>query len=212
MCSLFVCVLCYTIRVSLSQIFNSLFVFVVVQSWKIASQSEPPVSQKSFPATNREALKNGCLTSKSQREYGQKFPVMKQNPKQQNKKPTNNNNMHEQKSSKKVGEVITSIYQESTQPHQPPQVFGIQSKKNKASITELLRCTSTELGDETDYPDLSNKQRKGRLPPAKATKSSLIVAKCREPPSKEEMAKLKSVEEFKMKKFLNVAPRVKCYM
>ena len=182
----------------------------VVQSWKIASQSEPPVSQKSFPATNREALKNGCLTSKSQREYGQKFPVMKQNPKQQNKKPTNNNNMHEQKTSK--SEVITSIYQESTQPHQPPQVFGIQSKKNKASITELLRCTSTELGDETDYPDLSNKQRKGRLPPAKATKSSLIVAKCREPPSKEDMAKLKSVEEFKMKKFLNVAPRVKCYM
>ena len=192
--------------------FNSLFVFVVVQSWKIASQSEPPVSQKSFPATNREALKNGCLTSKSQREYGQKFPVMKQNPKQQNKKPTTINNVHEQKSSKKVGEVITSIYQESTQPHQPPQVFGIQSKKNKASITELLRCTTTELGDETDYPDLSNKQRKGRLPPAKATKSSLIVAKCREPPSKEEMAKLKSVEEFKMKKFLNVAPRVKCYM
>lgn len=182
----------------------------VVQSWKIASQSEPPVSQKSFPATNREALKNGCLTSKSQREYGQKFPVMKQNPKQQNKKPTTNNNIHEQKTSK--SEVITSIYQESTQPHQPPQVFGIQSKKNKASITELLRCTTTELGDETDYPDLSNKQRKGRLPPAKATKSSLIVAKCREPPSKEEMAKLKSVEEFKMKKFLNVAPRVKCYM
>ena len=101
---------------------------------------------------------------------------MKQNPKQQNKKPTTNNNIHEQKTSK--SEVITSIYQESTQPHQPPQVFGIQSKKNKASITELLRCTTTELGDETDYPDLSNKQRKGRLPPAKATKSSLIVAKC----------------------------------
>ena len=110
------------------------------------------------------------------------------------------------------GEVITSIYQESTQPHQPPQVFGIQSKKNKASITELLRCTTTELGDETDYPDLSGKQRKGRLPPAKATKSSLIVAKCRQPLSEKELAQKKSIEEFKMKKFKNVQPRIKCYM
>ena len=77
-------------------------------------------------------------------------------------------------------------------------------------MTELLRCIPAELDDETDYPDLSGKKRKGRLPPAKATKSSLIVAKCREPPSKEETEKQKSVETFKIKRFQNVRPRVKC--
>ncbi|KAL7527159.1 hypothetical protein ACHAXR_001830 [Thalassiosira sp. AJA248-18] len=181
----------------------------VVQSWAQSKSSEPPCSMQSFPATNRQALKNGCLTSKAQREYGKQFPVMKQNPKQSNKKSQNSEEDLQKNS--KIGEVITSIYQENTQPHQPPQAFGIKSKKNKVSMTELLRIP-TELDDETDYPDLSNKKRKGRLPPAKATKSSLIVAKCRELPSEDEMARRKSVKEFKMTKFKNVQPRVKCYM
>ena len=184
----------------------------VVQSWAQSKSSQPPQDQKSFPATNREALKNGCITAASQRDYGKQFPVMKQNPKQANSQKKKLEEGLQEKANLGGGEVITSIYQESTQPRQPPQVFGIQSKKNKASITELLRCTTTELGDETDYPDLSGKQRKGRLPPAKATKSSLIVAKCRQPLSEKELAQKKSIEEFKMKKFKNVQPRIKCYM
>lgn len=176
----------------------------VVQSWAQSKSSEPPCSQKSFPATNRQALKNGCLTSKAQREYGKQFPVMKQNPKQSNK----SNKKEDLGQKVKIGEVITSIYQESTQ-NQPPQSFGIQTKKNKVSMTELLRCIPSELDEEeSDYPDLSGKKRKGRLPPAKATKSSLIVAACREPLSAEEAARRKSVQEFKMKKFQNVQPRV----
>lgn len=137
---------------------------------------------------------------------------MKQNPKQSANKWSQKDSKEDPARKAKIGEVIiTSIYQESTV-HQPPQAFGVQSKKNKISMTELLRLPKG-LGDaETDYPDLSGKKRMGRLPPAKATKSSLIVAKCREPPSEEEMARQKSVEEFKMKKFRNVQPRVKCYM
>mmetsp|Transcript_18395 Transcript_18395/g.38489 ORF Transcript_18395/g.38489 Transcript_18395/m.38489 type:complete len:252 (+) Transcript_18395:276-1031(+) len=208
----------------------------VVQSWAQSKSSEPPCSMQSFPATNRQALKNGCLSAKAQREYAQQFPVMKQNPKQltaslrksnhqKNSTGSSNNNTNnnvaratefpELFARTKNGEaapVITSIYQESNGPDQPPQAFGIQSKKNKVSMTELLRCVPTELDDEMDYPNLSGKKRKGRLPPAKATKSSLIVAQCREPPSAEDMAKRKSVEEFKMSKFKNVRPRVKCYM
>jgi len=181
----------------------------VVQSWAQSKSSEPPCSMQSFPATNRQALKNGCLTSKAQRDYGKQFPVMKQNPKQSIHSQNSKEDIQEKA---KIGEVITSIYQESTQPQQPPQTFGIQNKKNKVSMTELLRCIPSELDDEMDYPDLGGKKRNGRLPPAKATKSSLIVAKCREPLSEEEMAKRKSVDEFKMKKFRNVQPRVKCYM
>ncbi len=80
-------------------------------------------------------------------------------------------------------------------------------------MTELLRGTSqNQLAEETDYPDLSGKKRKGRLPPAKATRSSLIVAKRREPPSEEEMLKKKSVAEFKMKKFKKAKSKVTSYM
>ena len=188
---------------------------IVVQSWAVSKSSEPPCSMQSFPATNRQALKNGCISSKAQREYGKQYPVMKQNPKQNKSNPLVSA-LHAdlvpplQKGTKIVNEVITSIYQASTQPHQPPQAFGIQSKKNKVPMTELLRCVPHELDDETDYPNLSGKKRKGRLPPAKATKSSLIVAKCREPLSEMEMARKKSVEDFKMAKFKNVQPRVKC--
>ena len=39
---------------------------------------------RSFPATNREALRNGCLTAQSQREFAKNNPVMKQNPKSRN--------------------------------------------------------------------------------------------------------------------------------
>lgn len=180
----------------------------VVKSWARSKSSDPPCSRQSFPATNRQALKNGCLTSKSQREYGKLFPVMKQNPKQSNKKSKISED--DLQKNAKIGEVITSIYQESTQPHQPPQTYGVLSKKNKVSMTELLRCIPSELDAETDYPDLSGKKINGRLPPAKATKSSLIVALCRDKTSKEEIARRKSVEEFKMSKFKNVPPRVKC--
>lgn len=98
----------------------------VVSSWAQSKSSEPPCSMQSFVATNRQALKNGCLTSKAQREYGKQFPVMKQNPKRSclglEDNPSKNS---------KIGEVITSIYQESSQPHQTPHSFGQKSKKNK---------------------------------------------------------------------------------
>ena len=70
----------------------------------------------------------------------------------------------------------------------------------------------SELEGETDYPDLSGKKRKGRLPPAKSTKSSQMLVLCRETPSGEEVAAQKSVDEFKMKKFLNVPSKVSCYI
>ena len=188
----------------------------VVQSWAQCEPSQPPCSMQSFPATNRQALKNGCLTSKAQREYGKKFPVMKQNPKKSSRCHSQNaasDNACDQPKETSNGELIPATYQQQKQTQQPPQqIFGIQTKKNKVSMTELLRCIASELEEETDYPDLSGKKRKGRLPPAKSTKSSRLVRRCREPPPVAEVAAHKSVEGFKMKKFLNVPSKVKCYM
>ena len=95
----------------------------------------------------------------------------------------------------------------SSDQQQPQVIFGIQSRENEVGMTELLRCIPSELEEERDYPDLP-----ARASLARATKSSLSVAACREPPSEEEMAKKKSVEEFKLTKFKNVESKVKRYM
>lgn len=132
---------------------------------------------------------------------------MKQNPKHSN---SNQSKKNVEVKSSNSNDVITSIYQRNLN-QQPHHVFGIQSKKNDASMDELLRCIPSELKEETDYPDLSGKKRKGRIPPAKATKASRSIAECR-PKSDRDVARIKAVEAFKMKKFLNVQSKVKCYM
>jgi hypothetical protein len=144
------------------------------------------------------ALKNGCLTSKSQREYCKQFQVMK----------------HSLESSQHNANKNDNTARDGSASYQQPQViFGIQSRENEVGMMELLRCIPSELEEERDYPDLSRKQRrKGRVPTARATKSSLSFAACREPPSDEEMAKKKSVEEFKLTKFKKVESKVKRYM
>ena len=178
----------------------------VVQSWAQSKSSEPS-SMQSFPATTRMALKNGCLTSKSQREYCKMFPVMKHSLESSQHSNANKNGELLENTTSRDGSSASSDQQ------QPQLIFGIQSRENEVGMTELLRCLPSELEEERDYPDLSGKQRrKGRVPPARATKSSMSVAACREPPSEEEMAKKKSVEEFKLTKFKKVKSKVKRYM
>ena len=47
----------------------------VVQSWAQTEPSKHKMSVKSFPATNRKALQNGCLSAKEQREFGRTNPM-----------------------------------------------------------------------------------------------------------------------------------------
>jgi hypothetical protein len=47
---------------------------VVVSNWAVGQKSKSQTTMKSFPATNREALKTGILTAKGQREYAKKNP------------------------------------------------------------------------------------------------------------------------------------------
>lgn len=187
----------------------SFVVCSVIESWAVAEPSPLPISMQSFPKTNRQALKHGCITSKAQREYGKQHPVMKQSPKHSNRALQSK---EETKGKSNWNDAITSTPQRNLN-QQAHHVYGIQTKRNDASMDELLRCISSELEEETDYPDLSGKKRKGRIPPAKATKASRSVEECRcRPKSKQEITKIKAVEEFKMKKFLNVESKVKCYM
>lgn len=179
------------------------FHILVLESWAVSEPSPLPISKMQFPATNRQALKHGCITSKAQRDYGKQNPVMKRSPKHSNRSCYHPNQETKRSSSCNDVNNVTN---------QKPPIFGIQTKKNDASMGELLRCIPSALEEETDYPDLSGKKRKGRLPPAKATKASRIVAECRQPKSDEDMAKIKALEGFKMRKFLNIQSKVKCYI
>ncbi len=172
----------------------------VVQSWVQTSDSaklRASMVRKSFPATNRKALQHGCLDAKSQRQFAMDQPVLTKPP----------------------------SYRKNTGPEQEnddqEHVFGIKSVPNHASIKELLHCTfkgsnnpAGENGrgfEEADYPDLTNRQTKGRLPPAKMTKSFMCSIKNKK--EREESGPCAGTKSaFKMKKFLKVESKVKAML
>eukprot|EP00586_Coscinodiscus_wailesii_P015493 CAMPEP_0172490302 /NCGR_PEP_ID=MMETSP1066-20121228/20666_1 /TAXON_ID=671091 /ORGANISM="Coscinodiscus wailesii, Strain CCMP2513" /LENGTH=204 /DNA_ID=CAMNT_0013258699 /DNA_START=207 /DNA_END=821 /DNA_ORIENTATION=+ len=164
----------------------------VIQSWATSIPSQPQTTMQSFPATNREALKNGCLTAKEQRKFAMDYPVMKQNP-----KSTHHQDHHQ--------------HHQQQQPqhhhHLLQHTFGIKSVANDVPMTQLLRRTRND--EEVDYPDQSHMKKKGRLPPAKSTKASRLRQELIEPVSEVEAAVAKAKAEFKMSKFLKVESKVK---
>lgn len=173
----------------------------ILQNWLEADASKPQESMLSFPLTNRKAVQNGYLSAKSQREFAKKNPVMKAHPnpkfcakKQQDKgsNPINNN----------CGNAAcgSSSSMESSQ----DDVAGIKTVKNDVPIKDLLSSASEDF-KEADYPDLSNLQKKGRLPPAKSTKASRLLEASLNAP-------VKGKPEFKMSKFLKVESKVKKMM
>ena len=180
-----------SITLSITLSLHTQYIQVLVQSWTESERIHPKNKIKSFPLTNKEALQNGCLTAKAQREYSKHNAVMKQNPKSLIYK-RNTTTLTEQMKKNQI-------------------VYGIKSFANDATMTELLRCTggNTQNDQEMDYPDRSRMQKKGRLPPAKSTKSSRLLQEFTKPMSKECVAYIKAKEEFKMKKFMNVKSKVK---
>lgn len=157
----------------------------VVSSWEEANSNFQKSQIKHFPSTNTKALQHGCLTSKTQREYGLKKPVMKNLSKPPSKDSSNQNSV---------------LYNQDT-------VFGIKNPENDVPIKALLKCPDFE---EKDYPDLSNRLRKGRLPPSKKTKASKLFEQSIKQ-GKRDLSKHPK-EAFKMKKFLKVDSKVKKMM
>jgi len=185
----------------------------VVQSWAQATPSKSQhESMWSFPATNKEALKNGCLTAKAQREYAKNNPIMMQNTVKRNRSaiPSSfNSSSSENECPSKIGDGRDG-----------GRIFGIRSVANDVPMTELLRHnvngskhpTTHKEEEEMDYPDRSHMKKKGRLPPAKSTKSSRLLLEYVTPLSKEEMTELKAKEEFKMQQFAKVESKVRTMM
>jgi len=154
-----------------------------LQSWASKSIQTKHSQVTCFPATNRAALQNGCLTSKSQREFAATRPVMK--------------SLSKTPSSKKV----ESAFDEN-------HVFGIKNLENDVHIKELLKSQDFV---EHDYPDLSQRQRKGRLPPSRLTKASRLLNDSIKKGSSKEQGE-HGKKPFKMKRFLKVESKVKAIL
>ena len=122
---------------------------VVMSRWIASTPSQPKESQRSFIKTNKCALKDGCLTAKSQRAYAQDHQDIRFT--QPSGKPT-----------------ATS--------HAPPfkGPYGAVTKGQTESIRRLIEAGYTEWqSDGVDYPDLSALEQKRRLKAPKATKASV---------------------------------------
>ena len=133
-------------------------------------------------ATNLEALRNGCFTAGTQREFAKNNPVFKTNPK-----------------SSVVDRSDIMAADDLAQ-----YTFGIRSEPNEVPIRELLRCSDPSVG-EIDYPDRSHRNLKGRLPDAKPTKSSKLFEKH----IKHHYGDKQKPSLFKLARFVKVESKVK---
>ena len=158
---------------------------IVLEKWAQFQPSKPHESMRSFPKTNQEALKNGCFTARAQREFAKHHLLFKSNPK--SAKPTSRQQEDEEKTEK---------WEQCT--------FGIRSEPNDMPIEQLLRGSQSDC-EESDYPDLSHRVAKGRLPHAKSTKSSRLL----ENHIKKEHGEESDAEElFKMARFQKVESKI----
>lgn len=169
----------------------------VIQSW-VEESPVPPMKKQSeikvFPATNRLALRHGCITSKAQREFAMNKPIMKV----LSKPPKCNIISNKRKS---------CLDQSVLDNDRHDRVFGIKNVENDVSIKDLLKSDHVE---EKDYPNLSQRQKKGRLPPSRFTKASKLLEESIK--ARSQNKEIHQNDMFKMKKFLKVQSKVKAML
>jgi hypothetical protein len=85
--------------------------------------------------------------------------------------------------------------------------LALKNVENDVSIKDLLKSDHVE---EKDYPNLSQRQKKGRLPPSRLTKASKLLEETIK--SRSQNKEMHHNEMFKMKKFLRVESKVKAML
>lgn len=119
----------------------------VLNKWVQTIPSKAALSKRSFVATNKLALAAGCVSPKANREFANQ-----------------NTNIRVQavRSEKKNGRVSNSDV-----------TFGIRTVESE-NMTGLIQAKHTHFSySDSDYPDLSTMNIKGKLPLPRETKASL---------------------------------------
>ncbi|KAJ0401500.1 hypothetical protein ATCC90586_001532 [Pythium insidiosum] len=151
----------------------------VIGMWVAATPSPAAKCDRSFIETNKQAIHAGsgatavCITAGEARQYALEHPeILVKTPEK-----------------RKVGYTPSK-----------DTVYGIKSKQSE-DINALVQARFTTFSPETDdYPDLSNMKIKGKLPPPRETKTSILKDARLNPRPKEKDPS----ELFKMSKFKKV--------
>lgn len=120
-----------------------------IGGWDQFTPSAPASSQRSFVKTNHEALKAGCITAKSQRDYQISHPDIYGAQQQPGRMPTLKNKV----------------------PFDGPYGYAAASREEK--LTQVIEGEFMGKGDdEADYPDIKAVHKANKLPLPKPTLAS----------------------------------------
>ena len=154
----------------------------ILGKWVTPKASAAAKAQKSYIRTNVKALHDGHITAKSQREYSLTHPDI----------------------------LVPKPQACIRERFQPPKnrTYGKPSVRGEENMKLLVEGYFNPHMNkpDVDYPDVSHMVKPGRTPKPLGTKSSRLLAECKQGKESEASAKL-----FVMKKFLNVPSKIVNY-
>jgi len=155
----------------------------IISNWITANPSAAKQSQKMVVAQNILAVKKGCITAKSMRQYGLDHPNVR------------------------MKEVLIADNGNSTGGANHEGPFGKKTVFADEGIGSLIQARYTNFENEdVDYPSITTIKKTGSLPKPKPTRASLSVAEARE-----KAEESKQQKRFCMKRFQNVQRKQPLY-
>lgn len=152
----------------------------IISNWAASNPSAGKESTRSYVHSNALAVKNGCVTAQSMRQYCEAHPNIR------------------------LKEVMAEGGIAGNANHEGP--FGIQTKFAEESIKDIIQAKFTDMSlDDADYPDTSNIMKMSSFPKPIPTKASQILVESR----KKEFEKSNAPQKkFCMKKFQNIPAKL----
>jgi hypothetical protein len=127
----------------------------IISNWVVGSPSQMTKSKYMTVYQNILAIKNGCITAKSMREFGKDHPTIH------------------------LKEALSEGTSRSTANHEGP--FGKTTTQSDVSMQQLIQAGFTSyVGDDNDYPDVSAIEDCVAFPKPRATRASTLQRALRE--------------------------------
>eukprot|EP01040_Poterioochromonas_malhamensis_P005155 gene5155-5523_t len=146
----------------------------IISNWVTTNPSLEKEAPKLIVYSNVLAVKRGCITAKSMRQYAIDHPNIR------------------------MKEILNSDNTRLEANHEGP--FGIKTSSNEETMGELLQAKYTDFtSEDTDYPSVASIKKTGFMPVPKTTHAAELIAETRRK-AQEKTEK----PHFTMKKFQKV--------
>lgn len=164
----------YSISFSYLLVGNLPHASIVISNWVTTNPSLEKEAPKLIVYSNVLAVKRGCITAKSMRQYAIDHPNIR------------------------MKEILNSDNTRLEANHEGP--FGIKTSSNEETMGELLQAKYTDFtSEDTDYPSVASIKKTGFMPVPKTTHAAELIAETRRK-AQEKTEK----PHFTMKKFQKV--------